>query len=320
MLAENMADALWVLDDETERYQYVSHSMVHIGGYSAEEIMNGAVQESLTAASYAALRRVREERVQEFERGLERTYVDIVELPHRNGSRVTIEVHGRFVRNAETGRLEVIGVSRDITERKRTEEALRAAHDRLRRAEEFARFGHWECSLNDRIMHASEGAAQVYGFENTDIRLSVIQACALPEYRPRLDRALLDLIEQGAPYDQEFKIRRVSDGEIVQVHSRAEYDARTKIVFGVVQDITERKRIEEERERLIDELQHALEQVKTLKGIVPICAACKKIRDDRGYWEQVEAYVTRHTDAQFSHGICPECEKKLYGPFLSNGI
>jgi hypothetical protein len=90
------------------------------------------------------------------------------------------------------------------------------------------------------------------------------------------------------------------------------------MVFGVVQDITERQLIEEERELLIEELQHAIEQVRTLKGIVPICTACKKIRDDRGYWEQVEAYVARHTDAQFSHGICPECAKKLYGKYLSD--
>jgi hypothetical protein len=98
----------------------------------------------------------------------------------------------------------------------------------------------------------------------------------------------------------------------VHVHSRAEYDAGTRKVFGVVQDITDRKRIEGEREDLIVELRQAIEQVKTLKGIVPICANCKKIRDDQGYWEQVDAYVSRHTDARFSHGICPDCLKRLY--------
>jgi phosphoserine phosphatase RsbU/P len=60
------------------------------------------------------------------------------------------------------------------------------------------------------------------------------------------------------------------------------------------------------------ELRRALDQIKTLRGIVPICASCKKIRDDRGYWNQVEVYVSDHTEAEFSHGICPECAKKLY--------
>jgi phosphoserine phosphatase RsbU/P len=59
-------------------------------------------------------------------------------------------------------------------------------------------------------------------------------------------------------------------------------------------------------------LRQALDQIKTLSGIVPICAKCKKIRDDRGYWNQVEVYVRDHTEATFSHGICPECREKLY--------
>jgi len=62
----------------------------------------------------------------------------------------------------------------------------------------------------------------------------------------------------------------------------------------------------------VEELLQALEQIKTLRGIVPICANCKKVRDDQGYWSQVEVYVHNHTEAEFSHGICPECVKKLY--------
>jgi DNA-binding response OmpR family regulator len=65
----------------------------------------------------------------------------------------------------------------------------------------------------------------------------------------------------------------------------------------------------------IGELQRALAEIKTLRGLVPICASCKKIRDDKGYWNQVEVYVRDHTEAEFSHGICPECIKKLYPEF-----
>jgi DNA-binding response OmpR family regulator len=60
------------------------------------------------------------------------------------------------------------------------------------------------------------------------------------------------------------------------------------------------------------ELRQAIEQVKTLRGIVPICSNCKKIRDDEGYWNQVDAYISKHSEAQFTHGICPDCIKKLY--------
>ncbi len=72
-----------------------------------------------------------------------------------------------------------------------------------------------------------------------------------------------------------------------------------------------RREMEMEREKLIRELKEALANVKTLKGLLPICAWCKKIRDDKGYWEQVESYLGRHADVEFTHGACPECFKKL---------
>jgi len=67
-----------------------------------------------------------------------------------------------------------------------------------------------------------------------------------------------------------------------------------------------------EQQRLINELEKALSEVKTLSGLFPICSSCKRIRDDKGYWNQIESYIHEHSDAQFSHSICPDCIKKLY--------
>jgi len=91
-------------------------------------------------------------------------------------------------------------------------------------------------------------------------------------------------------------------------------------------DITAKKRNEDELEKhrkhledLVDErtadLKRALDNIRTLRGIVPICSHCKKIRDDKGYWSQVEVYVQKHSEADFSHSICPECARKLYPDF-----
>ena len=77
-------------------------------------------------------------------------------------------------------------------------------------------------------------------------------------------------------------------------------------------DITERMKMIEERESLIDNLQNALANIKTLTGLLPTCASCKRIRNSKGSWEQMESYIRDHSEAQFSHGICPECAKKLY--------
>jgi len=79
-----------------------------------------------------------------------------------------------------------------------------------------------------------------------------------------------------------------------------------------LRDISTQKKLEAEREKLINELQESLAEIKTLSGLLPICSACKKIRDDSGYWHNVEAYVSRHSDARFSHSICPDCMRRLY--------
>jgi hypothetical protein len=81
---------------------------------------------------------------------------------------------------------------------------------------------------------------------------------------------------------------------------------------GIIRDISERKQQEKEREALIDNLKTSLAKVRKLSGLFPICASCKKIRDDKGYWNQIEAYIRDHSEAEFSHCICPECTRKLY--------
>lgn len=77
-------------------------------------------------------------------------------------------------------------------------------------------------------------------------------------------------------------------------------------------EVEHRKRAEAEQQRLIKELKHALSEVKQLSGLLPICVYCKKIRDDNDYWHQLERYITLRSEAQFSHGLCPECLKKHY--------
>ncbi len=83
-------------------------------------------------------------------------------------------------------------------------------------------------------------------------------------------------------------------------------------VVHIISDITALNQAEEQQKNLISELQTALAKVKKLSGFLPICASCKKIRDDKGYWNQIENSIRDHSEADFSHGLCPECAKNLY--------
>ena len=91
------------------------------------------------------------------------------------------------------------------------------------------------------------------------------------------------------------------------LHWNATSDAAERVIYSVARDVTAKKEAEAERERLVSELRTALAEVKVLREILPICSYCRKIRDDENYWMSVESYISRHTNTQFSHGICPSC-------------
>ena len=88
----------------------------------------------------------------------------------------------------------------------------------------------------------------------------------------------------------------------------------------IVANTRELERRGEERDRLLRELQESATKVKTLSGLLPICASCKKIRDDAGYWKQLETYITEHSGVLFSHGFCPSCVRTLYPEFANRAV
>ena len=147
----------------------------------------------------------------------------------------------------------------DIEQRKRSEAAVRVSESRLARAELAARSGNWELNPRSKEIIASLGAGCVYGIPAGSFDYETVKAIPLPEFRLKLDAAMKNLIEDGVPYDVEFRIRARDTGEIKDIHSVASYDPETGKVFGVIQDITDRKNIERELERLA--------QVDTLTGV-----------------------------------------------------
>jgi PAS domain S-box-containing protein len=97
------------------------------------------------------------------------------------------------------------------------------------------------------------------------------------------------------------------DGSYRWLHWNAAPDHPEQVIYSAARDVTARKQAEAERDRLVEELQTALTEVRALQQILPICSYCKRIRDDENYWQTVEGYIAQHTATRFSHSICPSC-------------
>jgi PAS domain S-box-containing protein len=165
---------------------------------------------------------------------------------------------------------------------------------------------------NENIVFINKAFSRTYGYKTREILNQ--KSTLLWQDPSEMELASnIKILQEGC----EIKIthRRKNGQEFPVSLTRSvikdEKDMEIAIV-SVARDITESKRAEEEREKLIHELQDALAKVRTLSGLLPICSSCKKIRDDKGYWNQIEGYIQEHSDAEFSHSLCPECATRLF--------
>jgi PAS domain S-box-containing protein len=161
-----------------------------------------------------------------------------------------------------------------------------------------------------QIVAANQVAAEMHGYSVDELLTLKITDLDTPEGALEAPRRIRQILQ--GEWIKEEVMHRKKDGTLFPLEISAgllEF-GKHRYVLAFERDITERRKAEEEREKLISALQDALANVKTLKGLLPICAWCKKIRDDKGYWTKVEIYIKEHSDASFTHGICPECLKK----------
>ena len=164
---------------------------------------------------------------------------------------------------------------------------------------------------NGNIIDANGTACEFYGYtkhEITNMRIMDINTLSEEQVFKEMQKARLAKCKK-------FTFRhRLSSGAVkdVEVFSGPITLSGEKVLYSIIHDISERRRIEQERENLIAKLEQAMAEIKRLRGILPICATCKKIRDGEGYWSQIETYISTHSEVEFTHGICPECEGEIY--------
>lgn len=176
-------------------------------------------------------------------------------------------------------------------------------------------------TLTGMITSWNKAAERIYGYIADEI-IGHNVAILVPPARQTELSDCLEKIRCGQHVPRFDTIRMRKDGSLVDVSITISPIAGPKgEIIGassIARDITERLREEAERVKLIGELTEALAHAKTLRSLLPICASCKKIRDDHGYWQQLEIYFQEHEHIDFSHGLCPDCMTKLYPDFSNH--
>lgn len=192
---------------------------------------------------------------------------------------------------------------------------LLLSEERLKMVLEGSQQGFWDWNIVTGEVQRNDRWAQMLGYstikefdDNTDTWTNSIH----PDDRDAAWASINDHLE-GRTNTHKLEYRMLTkDGGYKWIldHARIvqrDDEGKPLRMSGTHIDISEQKQLEKEREKLVISLQAALEEIKTLKGIIPICSYCHSIRDDKGAWDKLEIYLSRHSEAEFSHGICPNC-------------
>lgn len=215
----------------------------------------------------------------------------------------------------------VLMVAEDITLRRQAEEALRASEEKWRSIFEILPVGVSVVDVHNQVLEVNPALSEILELSQAALFKAEYQkrrylrsdgtpmaAEEFPSIRALSERSVIRDIEIGIEKE---------DGGMIWTSVSSTPLAHGTMTATVTIDITERKLAQAEQEMLIGELQTALQRVKQLSGLLPICANCKKIRDDEGNWQDVAVYIHNHSEADFSHSICPDCMAILY-PELVN--
>lgn len=213
-----------------------------------------------------------------------------------------------------------------IEKRRQAEEKLRASEKKLRDITSHLAEGIYVLDAQGEITFMNPEAERLLGWTREELnekgahdRIHYRKADGTP--LPHEECVMHNVIQEGASFTSSDEVFVRKDGTVfpIAVVSSPIFE-EGKIIASVTafRDITDLKELAHEREQLILAYEDALANIKTLKGLMPICASCKRIRDDKGYWNQIEAYISMHSDAEFSHGLCPECAMKLYPKYYED--
>jgi len=234
-----------------------------------------------------------------------------------DGTAVSLLASATFLRDGLGDVKGAVLVATDISGLKRLENTLQESRRMLRNLVDNGQAGILLLDTKGVIREANEPFARRFGFTASGVVGQCIFSLFPEALARERGRKFAEAAAAGIPMRfQDLQADRHWEHRLTPI-----VDGTGRVtgmtVFSL--DVTDRVEAERARERLIGELRDALAKVKTLSGLIPICAHCKRIRNDKGYWQQVEQYVVEHTDADFSHGLCNDCLRTLY-PELADEV
>jgi PAS domain S-box-containing protein len=315
-LINNLPDAVFVKDIQCRKIIANPVDLRYMGAHSEEEVIGKTDFDFFTADAAAAYYAEDQSVIQ--------SGIPIINREEcifdKKGNKLHILSFRIPLRNEHGDIVGIVGVTHDITEQKQMEEKLRETADKFQFVFDNAYdglsiFEESPDRKQRKLIECNKRYAQMAGRSKEELlRIGTTINIAKPISEDHHESNIQNVVFKGS-----FSWIRPDGKDNVIEYTAVPIKVQEKtLTIGIDRDITQRKRIEEEREHLIKELQEALADVKTLSGLVPICANCKQIRDDKGFWMQVESYIQEHSQARFSHGICPDCMRKLYPEFLKS--
>lgn len=300
-LFETANDAIIIFEPDNETVLEVNKKAIDLYGFTREEFIG---------MSLKSISRDVKRGEEQIRQTLQDRSSPVFEIKHlkKNGDEIDILINASVI--DYDGQQAILSLNRDITELKQAEATLRLLAQTVASAQDCVSI----TDLDGTILFVNDAFAQTHGYTPEELHsknISIIHSPATPhEIADQIRPSTLE----GGWYGEISHQRKDGTEFPVELWSSVVYDEQNKpvAIVGVARDISDRRRYEIDRERLIHELKEALSEVKMLTGLLPICSNCKKIRDDGGYWTQVETYIAKHTDATFTHGLCPDCTKELF--------
>lgn len=316
-LVENLDDVLFVINPDWQEIHYISPSYENVWGKPVESLYAQPLSwlESLHPDDHKKVIAYIENKSSG-----KRNKISFPEyrVIRPDGSFTWIKARGFPIYNDQGEIDRIVGIAADITEQKENELAIQLSEERLGMVLEGSQQGFWDWDIETDVVKRNDRWAQMLGYftikefeDNTDTWTNAIH----PDDRDAAWTSINSHL-QGLTtcHDLEYRMLK-KDGSYTWIHDHARIVQRNDKgepirMSGTHTDISERKRLEQEKDELVKSLKDALSEIKDLRGIIPICSYCHNIRNEKGAWDKLESYISSHTDAQFSHGICPNCLPK----------